>query len=225
MLVIVPFMHGSGLYAALNAAGYGVPLIILRAASFDADLTLRAIDKYGITSTTIAGDVFAKPMINALETTPGRYHLGSLRALISSAMVFSADNKRKFINHCPNLMITDIVGSSESPRSAISVVSGQSDVEMASTRMKLFPEAKVFTEDFREVKPGRGGKGFIATSGVLPLGYYKDEKKTADTFFVIDGVRYSRPGDWVEVFADGTIGISWPGQCMYQHRWRKGLSR
>ena len=204
-LIIVPFMHGSGIYAALNASGYGNTLIILRALGFDADLTLRAIDKYGVTAMTIAGDVFAKPMIRAIEANPGRYKLDCFKALTSSAMTFSAENKRKFLEYCPHLIIADIVGSSETPRTAMSVVSKQSDVQKACESLQLFPAARVFTEDFAEVLPGNGGKGFLAVSGTLPLGYYKDAKKTAETFFLLDGVRYSRPGDWVEVLEDGKV--------------------
>lgn len=204
-LIIVPFMHGSGIYAALNAAGYGNTLIILRSPGFDADLTLRAIGKYGVTAATIAGDAFAKPMIRAIEENPGRYKLDCFKALTSSAMVFSAENKRKFLEYCPNLIIADVVGSSEAPRTAMSVVRKQSDVQNACNSMRLFPEARVFSEDFAEVLPGTGGKGFLAVSGTLPLGYYKDARKTAETFLLIDGVRYSRPGDWVEVLEDGQV--------------------
>jgi acyl-CoA synthetase (AMP-forming)/AMP-acid ligase II len=39
------------------------------------------------------------------------------------------------------------------------------------------------------------------------VGYYKDEVKTAATFQVIDGVRYSLPGDWATVEADGTVTL------------------
>jgi fatty-acyl-CoA synthase len=120
-------------------------------------------------------------------------------------MVFSAENKRKFLEYCPHLIIADVVGSSETPRTAMSIVSERSDVEKACESLQLFPGAKVFTEDFEEVLPGNGQKGFLAVSGTLPLGYYKDAKKTAETFFLIDGVRYSRPGDWVEVLEDGKV--------------------
>jgi fatty-acyl-CoA synthase len=41
----------------------------------------------------------------------------------------------------------------------------------------------------------------------VPLGYYKDPKKSAETFREIDGVRYSFPGDFARVEADGTITL------------------
>jgi fatty-acyl-CoA synthase len=65
----------------------------------------------------------------------------------------------------------------------------------------------VITDDGRTVAPGSGEIGRVGVSGLLPVGYYKDEVKTAATFQVIDGVRYSLPGDWAMVEADGTVTL------------------
>ena len=43
--------------------------------------------------------------------------------------------------------------------------------------------------------------------GHLPVGYYKDEEKTARTFPVYDGVRWSIAGDYATVEADGSIAL------------------
>ena len=45
----------------------------------------------------------------------------------------------------------------------------------------------------------------LANGGAAPIGYYKDPKKSAATFRVIDGHRYSFPGDYAQVAADGSI--------------------
>jgi fatty-acyl-CoA synthase len=63
----------------------------------------------------------------------------------------------------------------------------------------------VFTDDGREVVPGSDEVGKVAAGGNVPLGYYKDEEKSARTFRVIDGVRYSFPGDLAMGAADGTL--------------------
>jgi fatty-acyl-CoA synthase len=47
----------------------------------------------------------------------------------------------------------------------------------------------------------------VAVSGFLPVGYYKDADKTEKTFKEIDGVRYSIPGDWVQVEKDGSLTL------------------
>ncbi len=63
----------------------------------------------------------------------------------------------------------------------------------------------VLDEDGNEVEPGSGVRGVIAKKGNIPVGYYKDEKKTAETFQTFNGVRYAIPGDYAEVEADGTV--------------------
>ena len=65
----------------------------------------------------------------------------------------------------------------------------------------------MFTDDGRRVEPGSDDVGFVAISGYLPIGYYKDEEKTGKTFRTIDGVRYSVPGDYAQVNADGTLHL------------------
>ncbi len=66
---------------------------------------------------------------------------------------------------------------------------------------------KVFTEDGREVQPGSGEAGMVAAGGGVPIGYYKDEEKSRATFREVDGVRYSFPGDWARIEADGTLTL------------------
>jgi fatty-acyl-CoA synthase len=67
---------------------------------------------------------------------------------------------------------------------------------------------KVFREDTgEEVTPGSGEIGLLAVGGRIPLGYWRDPKKTAETFRVIGGRRYSVAGDYAQVDADGTIQL------------------
>ena len=47
----------------------------------------------------------------------------------------------------------------------------------------------------------------VGVGGFIPLGYYKDEVKSAQTFRVIDGRRWSIPGDFAEVNADGSLHL------------------
>jgi fatty-acyl-CoA synthase len=65
----------------------------------------------------------------------------------------------------------------------------------------------VFDEDDQPVEPGSGKSGIVALGPPNPLGYYKDDEKTARTFRTIGGVRYSIPGDWCVVEADGSLTL------------------
>jgi acyl-CoA synthetase (AMP-forming)/AMP-acid ligase II len=49
--------------------------------------------------------------------------------------------------------------------------------------------------------------GRLAQHGHVPLGYYKDEGKTKESFVEIDGERWVLLGDMATVEADGTIAI------------------
>lgn len=58
----------------------------------------------------------------------------------------------------------------------------------------------------RVLEPGESG-GWLARRDRVPLGYLGDEEKTARTFPVIDGVRWSVPGDRADLLSDGRIAL------------------
>ena len=76
-----------------------------------------------------------------------------------------------------------------------------------TAKFKLGDFATVLDDAGKPVVPGSGVIGRIAVRGNLPVGYYKDEEKTARTFIVYDGVRWSIPGDYATVEADGSIAL------------------
>jgi fatty-acyl-CoA synthase len=47
----------------------------------------------------------------------------------------------------------------------------------------------------------------VSVGGFIPLGYYKDEAKTAATFRTFEGRRWSVPGDFATVNADGSLHL------------------
>lgn len=88
-------------------------------------------------------------------------------------------------------------------------------VDSGTAKFKGGEFTKVFTDDLREVEPGSGEIGRVAVGGFQPLGYYKDPDKTADTFLEVDGKRYSVPGDFATIEADGSITLLGRGsQCI-----------
>jgi 3-oxocholest-4-en-26-oate---CoA ligase len=101
-----------------------------------------------------------------------------------------------------DLVLADVMGSSEGGMGS-SITTRDSRPETA--RFALNEGVRVITDDGRFVEPGSGEIGKVATSGFVPLGYYKDPVKSAETFREVAGVRYSFPGDHATVEADGTI--------------------
>ena len=79
--------------------------------------------------------------------------------------------------------------------------------EATTAKFSIGANAKVLTDDGREVQPGSDERGLLALGGPIPLGYYKDPDKSAATFRTFAGKRYSVPGDWAKVAADGTIEL------------------
>jgi fatty-acyl-CoA synthase len=70
------------------------------------------------------------------------------------------------------------------------------------------PGSCVVSEDLsRLLKPGDDETGWFAQTGRVPLGYLDDPEKTALTFPVIDGVRYSVPGDRARWREGGIIDV------------------
>ena len=63
------------------------------------------------------------------------------------------------------------------------------------------------TDDGELVQPGDDVIGMLGVGGAIPLGYYKDPEKTAATFRTVGDRRYSIPGDYATVDADGTIRL------------------
>jgi fatty-acyl-CoA synthase len=200
-----PLMHGTGLFTALNALGGGGACVTLESRSLDAEELWSVVEARGVTALSIVGDAFAKPMLRALDANPGRWKLESCRLVISSGVMWSPEVKRGLLRHLPGAVLFDSFGSSEATGFGAEVTTKDSETKVG--RFRIGPNCKVFTPAGEEVVPGSGEPGFIARSGPIPLGYYKDEKKSAETFRTIQGVRWSIPGDWCTVEADGTITL------------------
>lgn len=200
-----PLMHGTGLLTAIGTISAGGCIITLEKPGFDAEEFWSTVERTGANSAVIVGDAFAKPMLKALDTNPGRWDVSSLKVVVSSGVMWSREVKEALLAHHPGLTLADMFGSSEAVGFGTNVTSAAGGTKTA--KFTIGEDCRVFTEDHREVAPGSGERGFIARRGPIPLGYYKDPEKTARTFPTIDGVRYSIPGDWCTVEADGTLTL------------------
>ncbi len=201
-----PLMHGTGWFTAMGAMLNGGAVVTLsEKVKFSPVNLWDTISANGVTSMAIVGDAFAKPMLQALEESPGRWNLSSILNIVSSGVMWSAEIKQGLLKHIPQTALTDSFGASEAVGFGSSITTAEGGTQ--TSKFEIGHSCKVFTEDDREVAPGSGEAGYIARGGAVPLGYYKDPEKTARTYRTIGGMRYAIPGDWCTVEADGTITL------------------
>ena len=119
--------------------------------------------------------------------------------------MWSHEVKEGLLKHHPSMMLFDSFGSTEAVGLGASLaVPGQAP---DTAKFQLGERVRVFTDDGTPVEPGSDDVGMVALAGYLPLGYYKDPEKSGSTFREIGGVRYSIPGDYAMVNADGTLRL------------------
>jgi len=204
-LAACPLMHGTGLFSAIGTFVGGGTIATLGGSHFDAAHLLDRVEQHRLNSIVIVGDAFARPILDALDENPDRWDLSSLKVMISSGVMWSREVKQGLLRHHPEMALADLFGSSEAIGFGRSVT--RSTGESKTARFQIGDRCRVFSEDRREIAPGSGEAGFIARSGSIPLGYYEDAEKTDETFPTIAGTRWSIPGDWCRVEADGTITL------------------
>ncbi|MFN3515073.1 MAG: acyl-CoA synthetase [Phenylobacterium sp.] len=212
-LVCCPLMHGTGQFSAFITLNLGGAVACLPSRQFNAIELWNEVERLKAAGVVIVGLAFSTPMLEALEANPGRWDLSSVKTMSSSGSMWSQENKRGLLSHIPGAMIMDSFGSSEAV--GLGASASAAGAEAATAAFMLGPNCAVFTEDGRRVEPGSGERGLVAVSGFLPTGYYKDPEKSAKTFRIMDGQRWSVPGDWAEVNADGTLKLLGRGsQCI-----------
>jgi fatty-acyl-CoA synthase len=201
-----PLMHATALMTSLGNKRQGGTNVTLEGRNFDPVELLDTVDREHVGWFAMVGDAFGKPILRALDEHPGRWTLESLRAIFSSGVMWSEATKQGLLRHKPTLSLLDSLGSSEAPGLANAASSTDGGVTSTAT-FQPGPNTRVITEDDRFVEPGSGEIGMLGRSGSIPIGYYKDPEKSAATFRLVDGVRFTIPGDWATVEADGSIRL------------------
>jgi acyl-CoA synthetase (AMP-forming)/AMP-acid ligase II len=200
-----PLMHGTGALISMSTLAQGGSVVTLTKRTYDPEELLDTIEREGVNIIAIVGDAFAKPMLRALDADPGRWDLSTLIAMTSSGVMWSEETKKGLLAHHESMLLMDAFSSSEALGMGTSISGGGNAAETA--KFQLGPNAVVITDDGELVEPGSGKIGMVGVGGRVPLGYYKDSEKSAKTFRVIGGKRYSIPGDYATVEADGTIRL------------------
>ncbi|MBC8188047.1 MAG: AMP-binding protein [Proteobacteria bacterium] len=207
-LAAAPLMHGTSGIAALTTHLTGGAVITLEERSFSGRALFECVERHRATHLTIVGDAFSRPMLEALEAARDRdesYDLSSIFLILSSGVMWSAPIKERLIEFNPRMRLLDSLGSSEGMGFASKL---ESKGKAATTaRFSLGEFTKVINDEGMEVGPGSGERGRLALGGPLPTGYYNDPEKSEETWPTLDGRRYSIPGDYATVEADGTITL------------------
>src|SRR5262245_53694271 len=204
-LPIAPLMHGATQWAVMGQSFLGNKVVLM--GKFDAGGVWGLVQEEKVNSIMITGDAMARPLIEALAADDAAWDVSSLYLLTSSAATFSPSVKDQFFVRFPNLMMIDAVGSSEGGNNGMVMVqAGQTEMKGGPTVSKI-GHTVVLDEQGKPLEPGCGVIGKIARAGDIPLEYYKDAKKTAETFVTYDGVRYAIPGDFAMIEADGRITL------------------
>ena len=202
-----PLMHGTGMWlGAIIPHLVGGTVVTLPNLGFDPDGLLKEVEKRKANNIVIVGDAFAKPIMDALdkaESEGSPYNLESVNTVISSGVMWSSEVKQGLLKH-HDMVLVDAMGSTEG---GMGSSRASRDTPAETAKFVLNPGVIVITDEGEIVEPGSDKTGKIGTSGLVPLGYFKDEKKSAETFKEFQGVRYSFPGDYAKVEADGTITL------------------
>ena len=198
LMPVCPFMHGTGLWTALQSLFAGGTVVMPRDTTrFDSRLVLEAIEAEKVVVLVLVGDAFFRPLVDELMKSD--YKLESLRFIISSGAAISAANREAVAKRLPHVKVKNVVGSSESGPQA-----EESETKDFSPR----PGTVILAEDRSSVvSASEEQSGWLASYGHIPLGYLNDPAKSAAIFPVVNGQRYSVPGDRVQPLGGGRFQL------------------
>ncbi|MGH7788737.1 MAG: acyl-CoA synthetase [Candidatus Binatia bacterium] len=200
-----PFMHGAAHWMAFMAMHQGGTVVIQdHPERLDPDDIWTTIAREKVRFMVIVGDAFGRPLIDQLDAKS--YDLSAFGILLSGGAILTPALKDAFIERIPHLMIIDGFGASETGGQGQQVSMGGSKASTGTFRMN--DDTMVLKLDLSApLAPGSDESGWLARKGHVPLGYFKDGEKTAQTFPMIGAARWAVPGDHARVDADGTITV------------------
>jgi 3-oxocholest-4-en-26-oate---CoA ligase len=202
-LPIAPLMHGATQWGVMGGSFQGNKIVLT--ARFDPTRVWQLVGEERVNGIMITGDAMGRPLVEALDDAGADHDLSSLVSISSTAAVFSPAVKERFLERLPNVILTEAIGASESGSNGYTLVqSGEESTR--GPRVTAILDTVVLDDDLQPVAPGSGVVGKVARKGNIPLEYYKDPEKSAQTFVTApDGTRYSIPGDYASVEDDGRI--------------------
>ncbi|MFF7924564.1 acyl-CoA synthetase [Streptomyces mirabilis] len=204
-----PLMHGTSTLTAFIGFNFGQRVVIHR--KFVPEEVLRTVEKEKVTSMSLVGDAMLRPLIDALRGPMKGTDCSSMFSVSSSGAIMSETVREQFQSLVPNVMLLNNYGSSESGFNGTATAdsgAGQGFRLRVNSRTQVVDPAT-----YEPVAVGEPGR--VAQRGHVPLGYYNDPKKTAETFFQKDGERWVLLGDMATVDEEGIVTVLGRGsQCI-----------
>jgi len=203
LMLLPPLMHGAAQWAAFMLMADGAVIVVPDdPRRMDPADVWRTVEREGANSMTVVGDAMVRPLMAELDR--GTYDISTLFVIGNGGAPLTPAVRDLVLAHLPDVIISDSAGSSETGAQMTAVSTKSED----AGRFLPGPGALVVSERLDAVlEPGHQGIGWLAQAGHVPLGYLGDAEKSARTFPVIDGVRYSIPGDRARHLADGQIEL------------------
>lgn len=204
-----PLMHGTSTLTAFIGFNFGQRLVIHT--KFAPEEVLRTVEKEKVTSMSLVGDAMLRPLIDALNGPMKGTDCSSMFSVSSSGAIMSETVRAQFQALVPNVMLLNNFGSSESGFNG--TATDDSGPEKGF-RLRVNSRTQVVDPaTYEPVAPGEPGR--IAQRGHVPLGYYNDPAKTAETFFQKGDERWVLLGDMATVDEDGIVTVLGRGsQCI-----------
>jgi acyl-CoA synthetase (AMP-forming)/AMP-acid ligase II len=199
-----PLMHGAAQWLGFGAIHQGGTLVLQgRPEKFDPAEVLALVEREGCNTLTMVGDAFARPLVEELRRKP--YDLSKLFIIGSGGAILSPHMKEALLEFVPHAMVVDGFGASETGAHGSHATRKGDSAQTGSFGMM---STLILKQDLSgPLDPASDDTGWVARSGHVPLGYYKDAAKTAKTFPTIGGVRYAVPGDHARFNPDGSISV------------------
>lgn len=202
-------MHGTSTLTAFIGFNFGQRVVLHR--KFSPEDVLRTIEQEKVTSMSLVGDAMLRPLIDALKGPMKGTDTSSMFSVSSSGAIMSDTVRRQFLELVPNVMLLNNFGSSESGFNGTATDDAGPE---RGFRVRVNSRTQVVDPATHEpIAVGEVGR--VAQCGHVPLGYYNDPRKTAETFFEKDGERWVLLGDMATVDEEGVVIVLGRGsQCI-----------
>lgn len=204
-----PLMHGTSTLTAFIGFHFGQRIVLHR--KFVPEEVLRTVEKEKVTSVSLVGDAMLRPLIDALSGPMKGTDCSSMFSVSSSGAIMSDTVRRQFRELVPNAVLLNNFGSSESGFNGTAT-----DDSGPERGFRIRVNSRTQVVDPATYEPVAVGEvGRVAQCGHVPLGYYNDPRKTAETFFEKDGRRWVLLGDMATVDDEGVVTVLGRGsQCI-----------